>query len=509
MGVDIASPASAHRNAQQLVTYPSQQTHCDISSTSNSDSQFQDPENHSTLPSLQIQAPSGPLNLARTSPGRRVVSVGTSIASSGHPAQLLSCPAVPQPSFNPSLLIPDSTSNRGQNSNYPIAIPTSIGKPPAMHSSNFGSSSQVANSKPKHMCKVCGKVFKRAHNLKIHGRLHNGDRPYGCPFPNCNKEFRWKSSIVSHVNWHRTKRGDTLPPDAIVVQKTTSRRQLAPFLKPSTTNADPKSFGNEDSKKCLAKDCVSFIPRCMKSATASTSSSDATEHEVLKLPSNVASGGLQGNGLQSASETLPFCAISSNLEMQLAREQTLPAKQFSDPQLQNFPEFDEGTSSQVGPDLVQDRLFSANTDDGDDFVDQLVERNLTLSSQEEIFIDEYVNGDLHGRLDMAYISPTNAATISGEVKSDPRRQDGINDEQPMITDGSTIVTPSSDSFEIFPSTKSTDLEEGTLGFFNNEEWDERHDIAATEGFMAGLLLHPGGRVEGGAELLTGSLEEEL
>lgn len=509
MGVDIASSASAHRNTRQLVSYPSPPVHCDISSTSNTDPQFQDPENHSTPPSLQIQVPSGPLNLAPTSPGRRVVSVGTSIASSGHPAQLLSCPAVPHPSFNPSLLIPDSTSNRGQNSHYPIAIPTSIGKPPAMHSPNFGPSSQVANGKPKHMCKVCGKVFKRAHNLKIHGRLHNGDRPYGCPFPNCDKEFRWKSSIVSHVNWHRTKRGDTLPPDAIVVQKTTSRRQLAPFLKPSPMNTDSKSSGVEDSKKCLAKDCVSFMPRCMNSATASTSSSDVTEQERLNVPSNVASGGLQVNGLKSAAETLPFCTISTNLEMQLSREQTLPCKEFSDPQLQNFPEFDEGASSQVGPELVQDRLFSANNGEGDDFVDQLVERNLTLSSQEEIFIDEYVDGDVHGRLDMGFISPTNAATISGEVRSDPGGQDGINDEQPMITDGSTIVTPSSDSFEIFPSTKSTDLEEGTLGFFNNEEWDERHDISATEGFMTGLLLHPGCKVEGGAELLTGSLEEEL
>lgn len=65
--------------------------------------------------------------------------------------------------------------------------------------------------KAKHVCFQCGKVFKRAHNLKIHGRLHSGDKPYACPFPNCSKDFRWKSSIVSHINWHKTKRGDVLP----------------------------------------------------------------------------------------------------------------------------------------------------------------------------------------------------------------------------------------------------------------------------------------------------------
>lgn len=66
------------------------------------------------------------------------------------------------------------------------------------------------DAKPKHLCSVCGKVFKRAHNLKIHGRLHSGDKPYGCPFSHCEKEFRWKSSIVSHLNWHKTKMGEIL-----------------------------------------------------------------------------------------------------------------------------------------------------------------------------------------------------------------------------------------------------------------------------------------------------------
>lgn len=66
-------------------------------------------------------------------------------------------------------------------------------------------------ARPKHVCGECGKIFKRAHNLKIHGRLHSGATPYACPFAGCSKQFRWKSSIVSHMNWHRTKRGDTLP----------------------------------------------------------------------------------------------------------------------------------------------------------------------------------------------------------------------------------------------------------------------------------------------------------
>jgi hypothetical protein len=81
---------------------------------------------------------------------------------------------------------------------------------PALHLLTGGGAIRK-DLKPKHLCQDCGKVFKRAHNLKIHGRLHTGDRPYGCPFAHCEKEFRWKSSIVSHLNWHRTKMGELLP----------------------------------------------------------------------------------------------------------------------------------------------------------------------------------------------------------------------------------------------------------------------------------------------------------
>ncbi|KAI0564242.1 zinc finger protein [Gracilaria domingensis] len=63
---------------------------------------------------------------------------------------------------------------------------------------------------PKFMCEVCHKSFRRGHNLKIHQRLHTGHAPYACPFPSCYKEYKWKSSIVSHINWHRNRKGHEL-----------------------------------------------------------------------------------------------------------------------------------------------------------------------------------------------------------------------------------------------------------------------------------------------------------
>jgi Zinc finger, C2H2 type len=105
---------------------------------------------------------------------------------------------------------PGSGTNRSDKSEYlhPATSNSSVIETGATLSAP---SSLSKDDKPKHFCHDCGKTFKRAHNLKIHGRLHSGDKPYGCPFVHCDKEFRWKSSIVSHLNWHRTKRGDIMP----------------------------------------------------------------------------------------------------------------------------------------------------------------------------------------------------------------------------------------------------------------------------------------------------------
>lgn len=511
MVLDVASSASSHRNAQRLGNCPPQRAHRDIPSGQSSDTPYQGPAENRCPPTstLQTRGLSNPSNIFHPSSGRRMVSVATSVPGSNHQKGQHFCrPIVSQSTLNNTFLTHDPAPNGVQNSHDRLTLPSSIGKPPAMHAPSSSSSSQA--NKPKHMCKVCGKVFKRAHNLKIHGRLHNGDRPYGCPFPNCNKEFRWKSSIVSHVNWHRTKRGDTLPPDAIVVQKTTSRRQLAPFLKPSTTNIDSKGPVNEENKKSVTKDCVGFMPRCLKAATASTSSSDGTDHRALNPTPKT--GRLEPQGsvvIHDASGALPFSAISSNLEMQFAREQPLAPKKTSNMETRKFPAFEDCASPHTVRGLAQSKEFSAEDDGNEDFVDQLVERNLTLGSPEEMFIDEYVNGDVHGRLDMGFHSSMHAGAMTGEMKSPLSEEDIIGEGRVAKVEESIIVTPSTDSFEIFPNTRSAELEEGTLEFFENEEWGERSDTAATEGLMAGMLLHPGCRVDHGAELLTGSLEEEI
>lgn len=85
----------------------------------------------------------------------------------------------------------------------------------------------------RHTCLVCNKQFKRAHNLKIHGRMHTNELPFACPEAGCGKAFKWKSSIVSHAKWHAKLAAQTQahpdgPATAAVTLRTPGRKPGVP-----------------------------------------------------------------------------------------------------------------------------------------------------------------------------------------------------------------------------------------------------------------------------------------
>lgn len=70
-----------------------------------------------------------------------------------------------------------------------------------MEGSDVSSSEMAKKRMRKHPCKDCGKVFTSIDNLKIHMRIHKGDKPYECK--ECGKRFRQRCHINNHMLIHQ------------------------------------------------------------------------------------------------------------------------------------------------------------------------------------------------------------------------------------------------------------------------------------------------------------------
>ena len=54
----------------------------------------------------------------------------------------------------------------------------------------------------KYLCNECQNRFCSKNHLKIHKRIHSGEKPFVCDHKNCCKRFTQKSNLLKHLKRH-------------------------------------------------------------------------------------------------------------------------------------------------------------------------------------------------------------------------------------------------------------------------------------------------------------------
>lgn len=59
---------------------------------------------------------------------------------------------------------------------------------------------RLEHKNDSYICKECGKEFKKKLNLKIHSKVHTGERPHLCTY--CGRAFALLSNLNAHLRIH-------------------------------------------------------------------------------------------------------------------------------------------------------------------------------------------------------------------------------------------------------------------------------------------------------------------
>lgn len=145
------------------------------------------PDNHPTTSPRQFEFIHRNMHLNPTPPLQLSQEHGTTMATSPPEALLYY-----EPQMTP----------------YISGVPSFVGTLPLATMVRIGENDKKKQKK-KFKCEICQKTFMRPSALKVHVRIHNGEKPFQCTY--CPRSFSQSGNLTVHLRMHTGEKPFTCP----------------------------------------------------------------------------------------------------------------------------------------------------------------------------------------------------------------------------------------------------------------------------------------------------------